>query len=481
MNVARAPQGQLPEGCCVLRAFRRIPVTRLASLKELMPSRRFGLPTAISPYSSICGRALIGSCSGCRERSKVVRQGLLFLSQTLPIPDRGAGVRSYNIIRQLARSYDVTILSFYRKDAHPDITSVAGALTETRRFADVEVFPIPHEFNRPRLAFDHMRSVLKRRAYTAYVYASNNYADRLRVHLSSGRYAMVHLDSLDLVAYLPMMRGLRIACTHHNVESALLRRRAGMEANAFRHRYMRYQAELLEAEERRWCPRMAVNLVMSDTDAATLLRIAPAAGVRVVPNGVDTEFFKPTGEIGNGVVFVGPASWRPNVDAMRFLGREILPRIRNSGDPVQATWVGRAPQAMRAGFARDFGVTATGFVTDVRPAIASAACYVVPLRTGGGTRLKILEAWSMGKAVVSTSVGCQGLAAEDGVNILVRDSAEGFAVAVRSVLTDVDLRERLGRAARQTAVRLYDWELIGKRITQEYAALHDVPARVTVA
>ncbi len=405
---------------------------------------------------------------------------MLFLCQTLPIPEGGASIRSYNLLRQLARTYDVTVLSFYRKGATPQMRAVADALAATREFADVETFPVAQEFSRLRLVGDHLQSLVRRRSYTTYAYASDAFAQRVREHVATGSYSLVHVDSLDLVVYLPLLKDLPVACTHQNVESALMRRRAAMAPSPLARRYMEFQAALLEADERHWCPQVRTNLVVSADEAATLARIAPGARIVVAANGVDTEFFQPRSGSDRGVVFVGPASWRPNEDAMRFLGEEILPRVRE-GAAVDATWVGRASDAMRASFAREYGITMTGFLPDVRPTIADAACYVVPLRTGGGTRLKILEAWAMGKAVVSTSVGCEGLAAEDGVNILVRDDADDFAKAVRAVLADGGLRARLGRAARETAVRLYDWEVIGNTIVEEYSSLIERSAVATVA
>jgi glycosyltransferase involved in cell wall biosynthesis len=120
-----------------------------------------------------------------------------------------------------------------------------------------------------------------------------------------------------------------------------------------------------------------------------------------------------------------------------------------------------------------------GYLEDLRPQLASAACCVVPLRIGGGTRLKILDAWAMGKAVVSTTVGCEGLEAQDGVNILVRDDPTEFADAVRQVIDDDALRGRLEAAARQTAVQVYSWERIGERLRNLYHSLTQESAVVT--
>src|SRR5690606_7086949 len=133
------------------------------------------------------------------------------------------------------------------------------------------------------------------------------------------------------------------------------------------------------------------------------------------------------------IVFVGGYSWYPNRDALYYFGEEILPRIRRTTN-VAVTWVGRAPTSVIDECSRKYGIRLTGYVEDIRPFVESAACYVVPLRIGGGTRLKILDAWAMGKAVVSTSVGCEGLQAVDRENILIRDDADAFASSVVELL-----------------------------------------------
>jgi glycosyltransferase involved in cell wall biosynthesis len=171
------------------------------------------------------------------------------------------------------------------------------------------------------------------------------------------------------------------------------------------------------------------------------------------------------------VVFVGGLEWFPNHDALRHFCEDILPRVRAAGHDVPVRWVGRAPEPTRRAYRTQHNVELTGYVEDIRPLVRNAACYVVPLRVGGGTRLKILDAWAMGKAVVSTSIGCEGLAAEDGRNILIRDDPDGFAQAVCAVLQDEALQRRLGAEGRRTVERLYEWERIGESLLTSYTSL----------
>ncbi len=392
---------------------------------------------------------------------------LLFLGQTLPYPpDSGTAIRSYNVLRLLGRDYDVTALCFYRRATTPDL---AGSLAALRGIAaDVELFPIEQEYSRARMIADHARSVLTRRAYTAFAYRSSAFRRAVLARLAREQFAIAHLDSLDLGDYVPLLSGMPIVAGHHNVESALLRRRAENDASLVRRRYLELQAQFTEREERRWCPRAAVNLAVSDADRAEFQRLVPNARFEVIPNGVDVDAFVPSaGGANDGIVFVGGMSWFPNADALQFFDEEILPLVRARDERVKVTWVGRAKPDVIASYAKR-GVELTGHVDDIRPYVGSAACYVVPLRIGGGTRLKILDAWAMGKAVVSTSVGCEGLDAVDGQNILIRDDPSAFAAAVMMVLRDSGLRASLERNARATAEQKYSWTVIGEKMRKVY-------------
>lgn len=400
------------------------------------------------------------------------RPRLLFLCQTLPFPpDGGVHIRSYNILKQLSREFDIVALCFFRRATRPNQADVRRGIEGLSRLSEVEAFPIPQEYNRSRLVWDHFRSVLFRRPYTFYTYKSKAFSRRLQHLLKQGDFDLVHVDSLDLSAHLPDLAATPIVCTHHNVESELLRRRAFSESSRLFRWYLDFQANLTDSEHRRWCRRVALNIVVSEEDGQLLSRLVPNARISVVPNGVDTTMFRPRYSCGHGLVFVGGYSWYPNRDGMAYFADRILPLIRRTYPDLPVTWVGRAPEEVQKEYLTTYGIRLTGYVEDIRPHVHSAACYVVPLRVGGGTRLKILDAWAMGKAVVSTSVGCEGLDARDGENILIRDNPEAFAEAVDSVLRDNELRRRLERNARTTAERVYDWDVIGRDMLQLYQTL----------
>jgi glycosyltransferase involved in cell wall biosynthesis len=168
------------------------------------------------------------------------------------------------------------------------------------------------------------------------------------------------------------------------------------------------------------------------------------------------------------LVFTAKMDFRPNVDAVLWFAREVLPLIRQ-GAPQTRFWVvGKDPHPRLAPLASDPAVVLTGWVEDVRPYIAGAAVYVIPLRIGGGTRLKVLEAMAMGKAIVSTALGCEGFELVPDQELVIADSPADFAAAVLALLHDPDRREQLGRAGRRFAGSRYDWQIIVPQLEQVY-------------
>jgi glycosyltransferase involved in cell wall biosynthesis len=405
-----------------------------------------------------------------------VRPRMLLLAQTLPFPpDGGVHIRIYNILKLLSLRYDVTLLSFVRRAERDAPESVADGIHGLAPYATVEAFPIPQEHSRVRWIWDHLRSLVSGRAYVWYAYESAAFRDRLTTLLAATPFDVVQIDSLDLACYLPALTPLPVVCVHHNVESTLMQRRADMERSRVRRWYLRLQARRLEQLERDWCERVALNVAVSDGDRDALEARAPRGRFATVPNGVDVEQFRPGRTVEEGIVSTGGLNWFPNADALTHFCDDILPRVRALLPTASVRWVGRADEAYAVQLWRDSQVELTGHVADIRPYVHQAACFVVPLRVGGGTRLKILDAWAMGKAVVSTAVGCEGLTATDGENILIRNDPAEFATAVATVLRDRGLRQRLGDAGRRTVEERYSWAVIGTGMRETLESVHQHP------
>ena len=396
---------------------------------------------------------------------------LLFLSQTLPYPpDSGAKARTYQVLRQLAIQFEITALCFYRRAEFAVDQEVEKAVAGLSDVATVEVFPIPQEQSRSRWFKDHLVSLIGRRVYTVGVFDSARFGKRLAGALRSRAFDLAYADSLDLSRWFDRLGEVPLVCNHHDAQSVLLARRAALEPNPIHRWYLHHQSELMAREERTWCGRVALNAVVSEVDRSHLIRQAPGAAVIVVPNGVDLAYYRPSSGEESGVLFVGASTWAPNRDAMNYFAEAILPELRHRQPGVAVRWVGRISSDDAVAL-KPHRIESAGHVPDTRPWLAAAACCIAPIRIGGGTRIKILEAWAMGKAVVSTSIGCEGLAARDDDNLLIRDEPASFAEAIDQVLRDPALRGRLGEAGRQTVERHYGWTAIGRAMNDAYLAI----------
>ena len=406
-----------------------------------------------------------------------MRRRLLFLSQCLPFPAHsGVTRRTRHILKELQRSFDVTLVAFSRRDHQPDDMALATATQNLRLELSEVLAPIPIGSDRSlrRKIRNHLRSVLSKEPYIFYEYDDASFSRELRDALDRTEPDLIHLDSLDLYGWLDSLPPAPTTCTHHNIESELLRRQAHHFPNVLGRRYMRYQADLVEKVERRLAPSFDLNVMTSDVDANRLRTLAPTARTAVIPNGVDTDFFQPAPlarMIPGRVVFLGPTYMFPNRDAVEFFLADVWPAVRRKRPDSTLNLVGKVSDENKARFERSPGVACTGHVPDVRRYLAEAAVSIVPIRVGGGTRLKILDAWAMGKAVVSTAVGCEGLNTVDGENILIRDDPADFADAVIRVLSDEELRNSLGEAGRRTAERFYSWAALGTQLVTCYDRL----------
>jgi glycosyltransferase involved in cell wall biosynthesis len=290
----------------------------------------------------------------------------------------------------------------------------------------------------------------------------------------AGGFDVIHCDHVQ-IAPLVLESGIRPAVIDaHNIESSLLRRVAQTTPVSAMRVALEWQAWKTRHAERRLYRRFDHAISCSAIDRDRLRALAPAIPVTVVPNGVDTSYFVPMDEREQPatLAFVGSMDWAPNIDAIRYFIRDILPRVRARWPSVRLVVIGRNAPPDLAG--PEAGIEVTGTVPDVRPLIAQAAVVVVPLRSGGGTRLKILEAWAMRKAVVSTRIGAEGLHVDAGRNILIADSPDAFAGRIDRALADRALRQQVAEAGYRTALEHYDWSRLGERL---HAAYDDAVAR----
>lgn len=393
---------------------------------------------------------------------------ILWLKSDLLLPlDKGGKLRTWHLMRQLAKHHAITFLSF----ADPD--QPADDVDGMREVATEVITVQKGDARKGTTAFyiDAARHLLDPRPYAVAKYTSGAYGAAVRQALARTAFDLVVCDFLPPLVNLPETLPCPSVLFTHNVEAEIWRRHAETASSAVRHLLYGIQHRRMLAFERDALARFDGVLAVSDADRETFARLYPGAArrpIHVVPTGVDTAFFAPADMTGAGaspahsrqLVFTGSMDWLPNEDAMLFFVRDILPAIRAEEPDVTLSIVGRAPTPAVERLASEPGVTVTGRVADVRPFIADAAVYIVPLRIGGGTRLKIFEAMSMAKAVVSTTVGAEGLPVVPGEHLLVGDEPRTFARHVVRLLRDLDKRRAIEREARALVLARYDWSVV---------------------
>jgi glycosyltransferase involved in cell wall biosynthesis len=295
-------------------------------------------------------------------------------------------------------------------------------------------------------------------------------ADKLRKMLERVSPDIVHVDALGLAQYLPIIGSPGRVLNHHDVESCKIELRARKTRNVLLRSYFKIEARKLAAAERRWCPQFDVNAVVSEDEGHVLSQACPGLRVRVVPNGVDTEYFTPRADPGTRtILFCGSMDMHPNQEAMEYFLRQIWPRIVAQAPNVNLQVVGRKPPMWLYEVVRtDHRVQVTGFVDDVRPYFQGAAVCICPILSGGGTRLKILDSLAMGVPVVATSFAASGLSLEHGKHLLLADTEQQFADDVRQLLTTPALRSELASAGSKRVDQLYSWTVVGQTLMDTY-------------
>lgn len=403
---------------------------------------------------------------------------LLILTPQFPYPPhQGTIIRNYNLIRQLAERHEIKLLTFVED---PKEMEVSGPLKVC--CAAIHAVPMPR-----RNMLDRIRdTLLSPLPDMGLRLESEAMHQRLAALLESDSYDVVQIEGIEMGPYLLQvaddrrrMAGDRplIVFDDHNCEYLLQRRAFETDIRQPSHWvgafYSFIQWKKLARYERRCCEAADRVVVVSEADGEALKRLVPGLEVTVAPNGVDVADYDPRRveplDLGPAaIVFTGKMDFRPNVDGVLWFYRQVLPRIRARVPQVHFYIVGQRPHRRLEPLTNDPAVTITGFVPHIQPYIAGATVYVVPLRMGGGTRLKLLEAMALGRAIVSTSLGCEGFPLTPGKHLLVGDEPAAFAQAVVALLRDPIRRASLGRAARAFAVEGYEWSAIVPHLEEVY-------------
>lgn len=386
---------------------------------------------------------------------------LLWLKTDLLHPiDKGGKIRTYHMLRELKKTHRITYLALDDGSAAPDAEERAAEYCH-------ELIRVPHataEKLTLRFYGELAANLASRLPYAACKYRSAEFARLVREQVDAGRVDLLVCDG----PFAGMNVDPGLACPvilfQRNVESLIWRRHYEVQRNPVARLYFREQWRRMVAYERAVARRYDAVVAVSEEDRVMMERDYGVDRSASIPTGVDTEYYRPSGRVEPEpfhLVFTGSMDWLPNDDAIRYFVQDILPLVRPAIPEVTFTVVGRKPFPGLLDLSRrDPRIVVTGRVDDVRPYIERAAAYVIPLRVGGGTRLKVFEAMAMERPVVSTSIGVEGLPVQEGEDVLIADGPEAFARAVLKVLKEEAFARRLGRQAAARVRREFGWDRV---------------------
>jgi glycosyltransferase involved in cell wall biosynthesis len=383
----------------------------------------------------------------------------------LPYPPIwGFGTRVYQFLRILARRHDVSLLTY----EEPGEDSKVAALRQVG--ASVHTVPRPVETaSHKRLA--QLSSILSRGSYQRRNLHSRAMQQALDSLASGDAFDVIQIESSQLAGFAFDSRA-RLVLDEHNIEYELLYRMYQTERSSMRRLYNWVEFTKFQREETLSWSQVSGCLSTSAREEQIMRGIVPDTPILVAPNAVDVEYFSPTSDRMDlrAIVMTGLMHYRPNIDGALYFVREIFPRILASRPETVFYIVGAgATDELKQLSGPNVVVTST--VPDVRPYLERCAVFVVPLRMGGGTRLKVVEGLAMERAVVSTSIGCEGIEVTHGEHLLIADEPRAFADAVLQLLSDRELACRLGRSGRVLVEGHYTWESVVERIEGFYGRL----------
>lgn len=391
---------------------------------------------------------------------------VLFLALEPPYPPNDGGrIRTFQLLRQLGRQCEITLLAF---ESAKEPEADWSPLREICR----EVHVLTRPAVGPSSAGQRLRLLSQRLPQAIRLYDSGPMADLLQASLAGGCYDILQVNELYLARYASLARQTPRVMDHTDVEARKQRRLLLADPQRYTpYWWLRWVEHWQwQALERRSLSWFDAHSAVSDGDAGYFRRHARGASVLVVPNGVDAASISPRPDPAGPptLLYVGSMDYQPNAEAVLDFARHAWPSIRQAAPDVRLLVVGRNPPPEVRRLAGEPGIVVTGTVPDIQPYYRQAHALVVPLRTGGGTRLKILEALAAGVPVLSTAVGAEGLALIPGRDFLLAETPQDFAAQTVRLLADPDLRAALAARGRQTVTARYDWGAIGDRLLEVY-------------
>jgi glycosyltransferase involved in cell wall biosynthesis len=403
---------------------------------------------------------------------------ILWLSHVVPYPPRaGVLLRAYYLLKSVAERHSVDLVAFVQRPLiETYYPTLEEGLSESRRTLErfcrsvtfLPIAAIERPFGKARTA---LAGLLLKDCYMARWLCSDAGAQVLQRLAEEHHYDLAHYDVISLAPYRKLLPNVPATLGYHNIESHMLLRRAEKDHNPLRKLFYWQEGRRLARYERRVANQFAGHITCSELDSRRLRQFIPDLNPVCIPNGVDVGYFSPLygRSKRHSLIFVGTLTWYPNVDAVSFLLRDIWPAVKKLVPDVTLDVVGAgAPQSIVELARQREGVTVHGFVPDIRPLVDAAAIFVCPIRDGGGTKLKVLDAFAMAKCVVAHPIACEGIDVADGRDVVLAKSGPEFAQRIASLFNDDERRAAIGAAARELVASRYAFDAIGRRLEQYF-------------
>jgi len=405
---------------------------------------------------------------------------ILWISHFVPYPPKaGMLTRSYNLLREVSRYHNIYLIALIQeKPLRTMFKNTEEGLIEAKQnlsgfCKSVEFLNISRGSTRLGKYIIATGSLLSTSSYSVEWLRSDSMQQAIDSILEEKDIHAIHADTISLAPYVENIKNRTMLLTHHNIESHMMLRRAEGTNNWLKKLYYYIEGKKLEKYERKVCPLFSVNITCSPLDSERLSNVCSGLYIMEIPNGVDTNYFKPQqlDVVPYSLIFAGGLNWYPNLSAMEFFVYEVWPLLKEKCNNVVMDIIGQDPSQDLLDLSKsDPSLRIHGFVDDVRPYISRAAVYVCPISYSGGTKLKVLDALAMEKAIVANPVSCEGIDVENGKSVLYAIEPEEYVECIVKLFENDNLRVSMGKRGRQQIKELYSYENIGKRLSELYTS-----------
>lgn len=393
---------------------------------------------------------------------------ILFLSTENPYPpDHGHHLRTYNVLRHLAEQHKIFFLGFWQSAEELKHKAHLESLC-----ARVDLLPIPGRAQKVNYGLGLFANLFSAWPFTVQRYFRYEAVQCIKQIMQENHIDLVHFDLMHLAPYLECIGDTPSVLVNHNVESLRLERLAQVQKSFAARAYLDLQQSKMRRLELDLCRRFTQLITVSETDAEILQKICKIENIAEIPNGVDADFFHVADEKPepDSLVWTGSMASPYNRDAVDYFLENIFPKIFVQRPQIKVTIVGDSPSPILQQYQKRYpqNVFITGYVDDVRPYMQRASIFIAPMRCGSGTKVKVINAMAMGKAIVSSSVGAEGIQVESGKDLIITDAPQEFADQILQLLKDPARRRQMGENARKIVERYYDWRVIYKKMDTLY-------------